>query len=511
MSTAPPYDEDLRAAAALGRTGDFDGAIARLHRAIGAAPARFEGWALLGECEAAARRPEAALVAFDQAIARRPEAASLRCTKASVLRGMGHAAAAAELYAAARSLEPDCVEAVLGQAALASDAGRRDDAAALLAGVPPAARGRLDVRWATARLALARGDWALARGEATAILGHRDLSAAQAAEAHLLAGEAAGEQGDHRAAFAAAAAGKALLRNLYAGLAASREGEAARARRLARWWDGAGAAAWQPAPSLGAATPGAAGHAFILGFPRSGTTLLEQVLAGHPDVAALEEAPTLADHQAEFLADDAGCARLATLTAADADAWRRRYWASVAAHGVDADGSAVRRQGAGGYADAAGDRPAVPAARILFAVRDPARRRAQLPPHRVPDERDDLCLHDRWRRPRECYDACMTMAGGYRAVHAACPHRGPPRGAGRRLRQRDWRASPPSSAWRVEPAHARRRRDGGARDVRTPSARQVRAGFNRRGVGRWRAYAAELAPVLPTLAPWVAAFGYPAD
>jgi hypothetical protein len=47
------------------------------------------------------------------------------------------------------------------------------------------------------------------------------------------------------------------------------------------------------------------------------------------------------------------------------------------------------------------------------------------------------------------------------------------------------------------------------RDVRTPSARQVRAGINRRGVGRWRAYAAELAPVLPRLDRWVEAFGYP--
>ena len=30
-------------------------------------------------------------------------------------------------------------------------------------------------------------------------------------------------------------------------------------------------------------------HVFLLGFPRSGTTLLEQVLASHPEVEALEE------------------------------------------------------------------------------------------------------------------------------------------------------------------------------------------------------------------------------
>ena len=46
------------------------------------------------------------------------------------------------------------------------------------------------------------------------------------------------------------------------------------------------------------------------------------------------------------------------------------------------------------------------------------------------------------------------------------------------------------------------------RIVRTPSAPQVRAGLNRQGLGRWRAYADELAPVLPILQPWLERFGY---
>ncbi len=51
----------------------------------------------------------------------------------------------------------------------------------------------------------------------------------------------------------------------------------------------------------------------------------------------------------------------------------------------------------------------------------------------------------------------------------------------------------------------------GRRQVRTPSAGQVRAGLNRKGLGRWRAYAAELAPVMPMLAPWIRRFGYTLD
>jgi hypothetical protein len=44
--------------------------------------------------------------------------------------------------------------------------------------------------------------------------------------------------------------------------------------------------------------------------------------------------------------------------------------------------------------------------------------------------------------------------------------------------------------------------------VRTPSAPQVRAGLNRQGLGRWRAYEADLAPAIPLLAPWLERLGY---
>jgi hypothetical protein len=39
----------------------------------------------------------------------------------------------------------------------------------------------------------------------------------------------------------------------------------------------------------------------------------------------------------------------------------------------------------------------------------------------------------------------------------------------------------------------------------------VREGLNVRGLGRWRAYARQLGPVMATLAPWVERFGYPAE
>jgi hypothetical protein len=47
-----------------------------------------------------------------------------------------------------------------------------------------------------------------------------------------------------------------------------------------------------------------------------------------------------------------------------------------------------------------------------------------------------------------------------------------------------------------------------SRGISTPSAAQVARGLNREGQGAWRRYREQMAPVLPTLQPWVERFGY---
>ena len=46
------------------------------------------------------------------------------------------------------------------------------------------------------------------------------------------------------------------------------------------------------------------------------------------------------------------------------------------------------------------------------------------------------------------------------------------------------------------------------RDVRTPSAEQVRRGLYTSGMAQWRRYEAEMAPAMPILQPWIERFGY---
>jgi tetratricopeptide (TPR) repeat protein len=85
--------------------------------------------------------------------------------------------------------------------------------------------------------------------------------------------------------------------------------------------------AWAPAPPESPVPPAPAGHeagtgiVFVVGMPRSGTTLLEQMLAGHPQVTAGGERAELG-----MLARDPAV-RKPDLTAAEADSLARRYLA----------------------------------------------------------------------------------------------------------------------------------------------------------------------------------------
>src|SRR6185503_15404722 len=76
-------------------------------------------------------------------------------------------------------------------------------------------------------------------------------------------------------------------------------------------WKGEAAEASRPSPT------------FLVGFPRSGTTLLDTLLMGHPDIEVLEEEGTLAAASAELPGD---LADLPTATAKQIGKARDRYF-----------------------------------------------------------------------------------------------------------------------------------------------------------------------------------------
>ena len=281
------------------------------------------------------------------------------------------------------------------------------------------------------------------------------------------------------------------------------------ARRLTAYFIAAPSEPWRAAPGQdrrGAQTVG--GHLFLLGFPRSGTTLLEKVLASHLRIVALEEREALIQAGGHFFTSDIALDRLATLTQAGADACRAVYWDRVQAMmsadlptKVFIDKLPLHSMKLPIIAKL------FPAARIIMAVRDPR----------------DVVLS--CFRRRFLINAAMAelltlegAAGFYDEVMRlveVCRAKLPLRIE--TVRHEDLVADFDGEAGRLvaycgvewDPAV----RDFAARATgnRTPSAVQVRRGLNSEGVGQWRRYRQAMAPVLPLLAHWAGKFGYPID
>jgi len=383
----------------------------------------------------------------------------------------------AQAYAdRALALDPDQPAAALAQAQLALRGSRPQEALALLHGrAAPAALGS-----------------PLLEALAWRMLGDALDALARPAEA-----------------FPAYAASAAIFRRRFAAACAGPEPLAGLdlCHRLGAAYRAADPALWTPAPLSDEAGGGAAGHVFVVGFPRSGTTLLEQVLAGHPDVVALEEQATLMPAIDAYLDPPDGIEVLTRMDEAEADRWRRDYWRRVRGFGVDPAGKVFvdKQPFYTLWLPLIGR--LFPQARIVVARRDPRdvvlscfRRPFRMTP--VTYELMDLdrsarlyagamdileLFLDRSPSPRFTYRHEDLVDDFDDVAGRLCAFLGLP-----------W-----SDRLRDFSETAR------TRHIRTPSAQQVTRGLNGDGVGAWRPYAAALEPVMPILAPLARAYGYP--
>lgn len=74
----------------------------------------------------------------------------------------------------------------------------------------------------------------------------------------------------------------------------------------------------------------AATHVFLTGYPRSGTTLVENILATLPNSVAIEERRTLGMVDRDYLQSHDGLARFAALPVTELDTLRTGYWQRAA-------------------------------------------------------------------------------------------------------------------------------------------------------------------------------------
>jgi tetratricopeptide (TPR) repeat protein len=280
----------------------------------------------------------------------------------------------------------------------------------------------------------------------------------------------------------------------------------ARVRRLTAWFETADPEPWRGARLARPHALEARQHIFLVGFPRSGTTLLENVLAAHPDIVSLEEKDCLAAAESQYLSSDEGLSALAAITPDEADRYRELYWSAVRSFGVKPSGRVFIDK----LPLASVTLPLIaklfPNARVLFALRDPRdvvlscfRRRFALNP----------AMYELLTLPGAAtyYDAVMHLAARYRDLLPL-----PQVTVGYESLVDDFEGTARATCaflglqWHdgMFDFSAKAR----ARGIATPSAAQVARGLNREGRGVWRRYREQMAPVLPLLEPWVNRFGY---
>jgi tetratricopeptide (TPR) repeat protein len=248
-------------------------------------------------------------------------------------------------------------------------------------------------------------------------------------------------------------------------------------------------------------------HVFLLGYPRSGTTLIENVLASAPNVVALEERDTLAATDGVLVANDGAMSSLDTLDPAILAQLRAAYWERVRLYAGDVAGRTFVDMNPFNGIKLPVIARLFPQARIVIMRRDP--RDVVLSCYRInftpsPAAWSFSDLEETARH----YDALMNLIEASRERLPLAYHEV-------RYDQvvADFEISIRALAnfigigW-TDAFHSFDR-TARQRGVQTASATQVRRGLYD-GRGQWRRYAEGLQPVMPILSPWVERFGFDA-
>ena len=542
-------------------SGDFAGAAAAYARVVAHAPQDFESWNNLGNAQAALGDGDASVAALTRAVALRPDVAPPRINLAATLAALGRTDEAEAVLRACAKDFPQDPTPWRELAGLLANRGQRTEARDALGRAAALAPDALDLQldYGT-ELATA---WRMAESEGMfrRILdrdpAHRDAHVRLALVLEhtnragtlpdlIAAAETAGTDAgalaftralwlrdadrpeDGLAALAQAAddiepVRQAQLRGQFldrldrpreafaafaemnrrlladqpaiADLARSYRDELASeaATATADWFAG-----WRALDPPSGRTP-----VFLVGFPRSGTTLLDTLLMGHPDVQVLEERPALTAAETAI----GGFERLRDLDAASLERARDAYFAE-AARWIDlrADSLLIDK-----FPLHMNKVPLIhrlfPDARFVLALRHPAdvvlscfittfRANAAM------TNFVDLAT------AAQVYDASFRYWDRMRAILPIAVHE---------VRYEAMIADPAAELrplfdwlrlnWRAEVLdHGRTAAARGV--ITTASYGQVTKPLYARAAGRWRRYAEELAPVMPILSPWIGRLGY---
>jgi tetratricopeptide (TPR) repeat protein len=485
---------------------------------------------------------DAALGAFADAVAERPNNIKALLEAARAFGERFEVAEADRLLCRALALAGDDPRLRAAVAAGWGRAFREDHAIALLEAIaerPPAARAELAILYErtnrlsealaeieacfadapeAAELFLAKGRLLRRMGEAAAAEGALRRAVALSRQPLLLA-EAWTElchlrdrAGDSAAAVAAIEQAHALMRAQpgAARLRARAEANNRAITGLAREFTRAAANAWRAGSPESQLDVGGIAH--LIGFPRSGTTLLEQRLDAHPGlVASPERVAFLRDALPALCRAGGGSLTVGAFDAippAVLDRERRLYLARMeAALGAPIAGRVHLDKNPNHTGLLPGLLRLFPDSRFVVALRDPRDVVASCVLRTFRLGEFSAMLLD-WRSAAELYAVEMGAWLRYRVelepgswvetrYEAGIDD---PEGETRRVLAAlglPWDASVLGYRERIQ-----------RKVVNSPTQTEVRLAPYRTSVGRWRAYEAWLRPCLPILDPFIDAFGY---
>ena len=498
---------NLAASARYGE-GRFDDAAMLLRQARKLAPKDPHILNSLAVCLKALGQADAALEAYNAALRLNPAMAAAHFNRGVLLEELSDIKGARAAYKRSAALDPNYIEPLASLAWLDAQAGDAVSARTNAVRVVGRAPANVLARMALASAELQQGDLGAAAELLAALSRDPVLTPLNRSIVLGMIGDLEDAQGRTSEAFAAYSASNAELKALNAARFGALGSESAlhQAERLGAWFATADPEPWLIAPPNRPRAADPKAHVFLLGFPRSGTTLLENVLAAHPDVVSLEEKDCLERVAAPYLASTEGLARLAQITPAEAVRARDAYWSRVRSFAVEPRGKVFIDKMPLTSVQLPVVAKLFPNARILFARRDPRdvvlscfRRRFGMNPAMY----QLLTIEG----AAAFYDAVMRLSELYRKILPLPQHV---------VRYEslvdDFEATARDACgflgleWRTEMADfAEKAR---SRGISTPSAAQVARGLNREGQGAWRRYSAQMEPVLPSLEIWVRRFGY---
>ena len=477
----------LRAAIAAHSSGDLAAAERLYRQALAQGPASAEALHNLGHVLMHQERPGEALGLFERALVLRPEAPATHNMLAQALRFQQRYEEAIVHHRRAIALRPGYAQAHHDLGRLLQGLGRIEAARRSLETALALAPGRGEYYRSLGELVrFGPDDPRLAAMEALARDAAR-MPPADRIELHYALAKAWADLERYEAAFGQYAEGAGLLRR-HAGY-----DEARTLDQLAQMARAFGAELMQAKAGQGHPS---AQPIFIVGMPRSGSTLVEQILAGCPGVSAGGELTAFRDAAAASLARPEAAAGL------DAGGW-----AALGGRYLELAGAATRDAATGGAARFTDKMPgnflllglirlALPNARIIHTVRDPI----------------DTCVScfTTLFLDGHPYSNDLAEVGRYwRAYEEVMAH---------------WRTVLPPGVMLevryeavVEDLEGQARRivehcglawdpaclafQGARRGVWTASAAQVRRPVYADSVGRWRPYRPWLGPLLSALGP----------